>query len=105
MKIVTHDSSFHIDDIFAVATTLLKFPDAEAVRSRKEEDYASADMVIDTGLIYDPGTGRFDHHQPGGAGTRENGIQYASFGLMWKQFGEELAGGARKAALIDQKLV
>ena len=41
----------------------------------------SADIVIDVGGQYDPDAGRFDHHQRGGAGERENGIPYSSFGL------------------------
>lgn len=105
MKIVTHDSSFHTDDIFAVAVLLLKFPDAEVVRSRKPEIIDSADYVVDTGMVYDPSRNRFDHHMPEGAGVRGNGIPYASFGLVWKQFGEELAGGKRGADIIDKKLI
>jgi uncharacterized UPF0160 family protein len=104
MKIVTHDSSFHTDDVFAVATLLLKFPDAEVVRTRDEGEIESADIVVDVGFLYDPQTMRFDHHQLGGAGKRENGIDYASFGLVWKHFGPELAGGNDIANIIDQRL-
>ncbi|MDP2641950.1 MAG: MYG1 family protein, partial [bacterium] len=46
-----------------------------------------------------------DHHMPEGAGTRENGIPYASFGLVWKEFGEKLAGGKREAEIIDKHLI
>ena len=53
----------------------------------------------------DPATGDFDHHQKGGAGERENGIRYASFGLVWREHGEALAGGAEAAAAIDERLV
>jgi uncharacterized UPF0160 family protein len=105
MKIATHDSSFHTDDIFAVATLLLKFPNAEVVRSRKPEVHAECDFVVDTGMLYDPEQNRFDHHMPEGAGVRENGIPYASFGLVWKKFGEGIAGGVREAEIIDIKLV
>ncbi len=105
MRIVTHDSSFHTDDIFAVAILLMKFPDAEVIRSRDPEIQKTADYVVDTGMVYDPAKHRFDHHMPEGAGERENGIPYASFGLVWKEFGEELAGGKREAEIIDSKLV
>ncbi len=105
MKIVTHDSSFHTDDIFAVATLLLKYPGAEVIRSRDPEVWVSADCVVDTGFVYDPNKNRFDHHQPEGAGKRENGIGYASFGLVWKEFGTELAGGEREADIIDRELI
>ena len=105
MKIVTHDSSFHTDDICAVATLLLVLGDAEVIRSRDTEVYKTADYLVDTGMKYDPAHHFFDHHQPEGAGVRKNGIPYASFGLVWKEFGEQLAGGKKEAELFDKRLV
>ncbi|MCR4279362.1 MAG: MYG1 family protein [Candidatus Zambryskibacteria bacterium] len=102
--IVTHSGSFHTDDVFAVAALLLKYPDAIVVRSRDTEVINKADIVVDVGLVYDPESKRFDHHQHGGAGVRGNGIPYASFGLVWKALGEDLAG-QESAALIEEKLV
>lgn len=105
MKIVTHNGHFHTDDIFAVAVLLLKHPDAEVVRSRDEQIIASADIAVDVGFVYDPKQNRFDHHQPGRAGTRDNGIDYASCGLVWKEFGAELTGGEREAEIIDRGVI
>jgi len=105
MKLVTHAGSFHLDDLFAVATIKILYPDIEIVRSRNPEDFTSADFVIDVGDVYDPLTNRFDHHQQGGAGVRENGVPYASFGLIWKQFGLQLSKEARIADLVDKKMV
>ena len=51
---------------------------------------ATSTFVYDVGKIYDPKKLRFDHHQPGGAGLRGNGVQYAAFGLVWKHFGASL---------------
>lgn len=93
-----------MDDVFAVATALFIYPDAEVVRSRDEATISAADIAIDVGSIYDPGKNRFDHHQIGGAGKRENGIPFSSFGLVWKKWGEKLAD-AEAARLLDQKLV
>lgn len=94
MKIVTHSGTYHADDVFAVATLFLVLEKegkiANVVRSRKEEDIASADIVVDVGGIYDPKKMRFDHHQKGGAGVRENSVPYASFGIVWKEFGPKL---------------
>lgn len=104
MKIVTHNGRFHADDIFAIATLLIVYPDAEVIRSRDEEVIKSADIVVDVGFVYDPETERFDHHQPAGAGARDIGIPYASFGLVWKEWGREVAG-KNEALLIDKKLV
>jgi uncharacterized UPF0160 family protein len=103
MKILTHNGRFHADDIFAVATLLLLNPGAEVVRSRDPEQIKTADIVVDTGFIYDPSLKRFDHHQPEGAGKRGNGIPYASFGLVWKEFGPELAG-VEGGVIVDEKL-
>lgn len=105
MKIVTHNSFFHTDDLMAVATLLLKFPGAEVVRSRDQETIEGADVVVDVGQIYDAEKRRFDHHQKAGAGVRPNGIPYASFGLVWKAFGEELSGGLEEAKVVDERLV
>jgi len=104
-KIVTHDGSFHTDEVFAVAILLEHLGEAEVVRSRQQDVIDSADYVVDVGLTYDPDKNHFDHHQPGGAGERENGIPYASFGLVWKGYGEGLAGGKRQAAIIDRELI
>jgi uncharacterized UPF0160 family protein len=103
--ILTHDGSFHADDIFAVATLLLLYPDATVVRSRDQVKIDAADIVVDAGMVYNPSRLRFDHHQKEGAGKRENGIPYAAFGLIWKEYGEKVAGGKREAEIIDTRLV
>ena len=105
IKIVTHDSGFHTDDVFAVATLLLLVGEAEVIRSRDPEVQATADYLVDTGMKYNPSLRQFDHHQTEGAGKRENNIPYASFGLVWKEYGEKLAGGKREADIIDRILV
>lgn len=102
---VTHNSRFHSDDVFACATLLLLFPDARVMRTRDMETISQADIVFDVGGIYDADTGRFDHHQLGGAGARANKIPYAAFGLVWKQFGKDIAGSAEVAERVDKKLV
>ncbi|KND48408.1 MAG: hypothetical protein AB200_01615 [Parcubacteria bacterium C7867-005] len=101
--IITHSGAFHADDVFAVATLLLVYSDAEVVRSRNEEIINNGDIVVDVGGVYDPKKMRFDHHQPGGAGSRPNGIPYASFGLVWKEYGEQLSGIEEKK-IIDSLL-
>lgn len=105
MKIVTHNGRFHTDDLLAVSTLLMKFPDSELVRSRDEKIIESADIVVDVGHIYDPEKLRFDHHQKNGAGEHHNGIPYASFGLVWKQFGEELCGSSDAMKIMEESIV
>lgn len=93
--LLTHSKTFHADDVFAVATFLLAHKDEkwQVIRSREEGDILEADAVLDVGGIYDPLKLRFDHHQKGGAGARSNGIPYATFGLVWKEFGLTVCGG------------
>lgn len=107
--IVAHDGSFHTDDVFACATLSL-FLEKEKksfkiIRTRNPNKIKTADFVVDVGAIYDEEKNRFDHHQPGGAGERENGIPYASFGLVWKKYGKEICENERVAEEIDNILV
>jgi uncharacterized UPF0160 family protein len=113
-KLVTHNGNFHSDDIFAAATLSIYLERQgeifEIVRTRDEEIIASGDYVFDIGYVYDPDLNRFDHHQPGGAGKHESkngepGIEYSSFGLVWKKFGAELCGGEKAAGVMETKLV
>jgi uncharacterized UPF0160 family protein len=103
--IATHNGSFHADDVFAVATLLLIYPDAEIVRTRDKEKIDAAYIAVDVGTEYDPKRCRFDHHQAGGAGIRANTIPYASFGLVWREYGERISGDHDVAQIIEQKLV
>lgn len=105
MRAVTHNGRCHADDVFAAATLLLKFGDGlEITRTRDEATIAAADIVFDVGHAHAPAERRFDHHQPGGAGARENGIPYAAFGLVWKEFGEDICGDAAVAAEVEERL-
>jgi uncharacterized UPF0160 family protein len=105
MRVATHPGNFHADDVFAIAVLGLVHGELEIVRTRDPEAQAAADLRVDVGGNHDAETGDFDHHQKGGAGERENGIRYASFGLVWREHGEALAGSAEAAAAIDERLV
>ena len=105
MKVATHPGNFHADDVFAVAVLGLAAGPLEIVRTRDAAALAAADARVDVGGKSDPATGDFDHHQKGGAGERPNGVRYASFGLVWKQYGAQLAGSPEAAASIDERLV
>jgi len=129
ITIATHNGSFHADDVFAVAALLLvcekkyntvrveegsketskeiykEIYNVEVIRSRDKEVLEKATHVVDVGGVYNPSQNRFDHHQEGGAGVREDGIPYASFGLVWKEYGEFLTGDAEIAEEIDKRIV
>lgn len=108
LTVVTHNGSFHADEVFGVATLKIWAEknniDLKIVRSRDQATIDKADIVLDVGNIYDPEKNRFDHHQRGGAGTHENGIPYASFGLVWKHYGEKICSKS-VAKEIEEKLV
>lgn len=109
VTITTHDNLFHLDDLFACAILGL-YLDAKGetytiVRTRDKEKIAVSDYVVDVGDTHDATINRFDHHQKGGAGARENGIPYASTGLVWKQYGVDVAGATDIAEIIDTKVM
>jgi uncharacterized UPF0160 family protein len=115
VTIITHNGNFHADDVFAVATLLLVLESSEfpawrtapvkIIRTRDPEIIDQGDFVVDVGGIHDEEDNKFDHHQPGGAGTRVNNIPYASFGLVWRKFGAKLCGSPIVADLVEHKLV
>lgn len=108
ITIVTHSGHFHADEIFAVAVLLLVLGDegnVKVIRSREKEVIEKGDYIIDIGGIDNAAKNRFDHHQTGGAGARPNTIPYASFGLVWKKFGEGLCGSKEVAERVDRKII
>ncbi len=110
-ELITHDGSFHADDIFSAAALSIYLENKghkfEIIRTRDQKIIDKGDYVFDVGGVYDPDKNRFDHHQTGGAGRREYDpkIEYASFGLVWKKFGIEICGSQKALDSIDKKLV
>jgi uncharacterized UPF0160 family protein len=109
--IVTHDGTFHADDVFGVAVLSALFPDHRIVRTREPREIDGAEFVVDVGGVWDAARGRFDHHQRGFAGTRlrpgEDGQPvaaegYASAGLVWREYGGAYV--AQAARTIGQAL-
>lgn len=116
--IVTHSTTFHPDDLFAVALLIYKLEKEgyslksktadkkiKVVRSLDPKVWATADFVVDIGRVHNPKKLRFDHHQEGGAGERPNGVPYASFGLVWKAFGKKLTGSDYATDWVDRHIV
>lgn len=90
MKIVTHDGTFHTDEVFAIAL-IKKFitSKVEVVRTRDENilNEAKEDkniFVIDVGREYNFHKRNFDHHQREFNITWENkDVLFSSCGLIW----------------------
>lgn len=87
MLIATHGGKFHADDAWAVAVLKVLFPEADVVRTREQARIDAADFAIDVGGVWDPASGRFDHHQKEFDGARASGVPYASAGLVWREYG------------------
>ncbi|MEK7634814.1 MAG: MYG1 family protein [Patescibacteria group bacterium] len=109
ITVAIHSGDFHADDVFACATLSL-WAESEGkklkiIRTRDQEVIGKADMVVDVGNIYNPDENKFDHHQKGGAGKRENGIPYASFGTVWKKYGAGICGSGEIADRVEKNLV
>lgn len=107
--LVTHDQGFHADDVMAYAilqeVLTKKNQSWKLLRTRDEEIQKQADIMFDTGNVYDPEKNVYDHHQVGRAGARENGVLYASAGLIWKHFGRELCVSDEMWQSIDRCLI
>lgn len=97
----THAGTFHADEVFATAVLLQLQPQATVHRVNAVPE--NVDPNAEAGaLVYDIGGGRFDHHQRGGNGARENGVSYASAGLIWQQFGPQIIAAQLPATDLDQ---
>ena len=77
---ITHSGTFHADEVFS--TLILSKIKEEIILIRLPEVRKQ----------YDIGGGKFDHHQLGGNGNRDNGVKYAACGLIWKEFGKKMLG-------------
>lgn len=105
VTVVTHDGVFHGDDAMAVAMMklLLQEQEVQVIRTRAK---IQCDFMLDVGAVYDPVNRLFDHHQRGGAGVRENGIPFATAGLVWLEFGVTICGGDPEVAqMVDRNLI
>lgn len=79
---ITHSGTFHADEIMASVILLNKFGSMKIYRTNK---------VLNTdAFVYDVGFGKFDHHGIDFDESRENGIKYASCGLVWRAFGKDI---------------
>lgn len=79
---ITHSGTFHADEVMASIILLNKFGSMNIYRANK--------VTNNNAFCYDIGFGKFDHHQIDFDLTRDNGIKYASCGLIWKEFGNDI---------------
>ena len=102
--VITHSGIFHADEVLATVILSKIFGNITVLRTLKVPDGIRDDVIV-----YDIGLGKFDHHQKGGNGARENGVPYAACGLLWKEFGHKLVEGTCNPelvwSLIDRNLI
>ena len=84
----THAGVFHADDVFSTAFLKRYF---SLVRGRSFQvmrvpNWPPKDTLYNEGtIVYDIGMGKYDHH--GETDFRDNGVPYAAFGKLWREFG------------------
>lgn len=109
MILITHDQGYHADDVMAYAilqeVLSRRGVSWKLIRTRDLEIQKTADIMFDTGNTYDPVKHIYDHHQAGRAGARDNGVLYASAGLIWKHFGRELCSSDEIWQAVDRYLI
>ena len=82
---VIHNGRFHADDVFSA--TLLKILNSKIHISRVSVVPENFD-----GFVFDFANSAFDYHNSHKK-CRENGLPYASFGLLWSEYGHTLSSG------------
>lgn len=96
---ITHSGTFHADDVLATVILSLIYPNLVLARVP-----SFSSKIKTNAIVFDIGHGKFDHHQPGGNGFRQNGIPYASSGLIWKEFGHQIVSDYVWNA-VDEELI
>ena len=76
---ITHAGTFHADEVMSTVLLLNKFGNIKLARVNEVKNKDA--------FIFDIGYGKYDHHQLEFDKKRENGIKYASCGLLWDEFG------------------
>ena len=99
----THGGVFHADDVFSTALCILIDSDFQFKRGLDPEHEIDPEVRENT-IIYDIGNGEYDHHSLPRE-TRENGIPYAAFGKLWRDFGYLLCENDEIVKKIDDNFV
>ena len=84
-NLITHSGIFHADEIFSTIILSKIIPEITLIRLQELKNSVDENIIV-----YDIGEGKFDHHQFGGNGERENGVKYAACGLIWKEYGKKV---------------
>lgn len=80
---ITHSGTFHADEVMATVFLLNCYDEINLYRTNN--------VTNNNAFCYDVGFGLYDHHQSDFEKTRDNGIKYASCGLIWDKVYKEIA--------------
>lgn len=101
---ITHGGVFHADEVMATVILAKATGNVKVCRTFKVPEELSDEVVV-----YDIGGGKFDHHQKGGNGCRENGVPFAAAGLIWREFGPKIVANSVNPEkvwdLVDRNLI
>lgn len=111
MNYYTHSGFFHADEVFGYAICHLASVCDNVVRVEDLNNIPTDGVIADIGREWEPKEMKFDHHQ--GFFPRENGIPYASAGMLWKHWGEDVVSSFTNrsendneiAARVDETLI
>ena len=98
-NVITHGGIFHADEVLATVMLSKIIDNLTVLRTFKVPEDISDEVII-----YDIGGGKFDHHQKGGNGVRENGVPYAAAGLIWKEFGSQILANSCNPEVVWKML-
>lgn len=101
---VTHPGKFHLDDVMSEGILKKIKPEIQTIRTKDSAIIANADLRFDVCGEYSHESKSYDHHQKGGAGRRENGVEYASAGLIWKHYSQDICD-SKIAKIVDSQLI
>lgn len=94
-NVITHGGIFHSDEVLATVILSKVLGAITVLRTFRVPGSISSDTIV-----YDIGLGKFDHHQKDGNGARDNGVPYASVGLIWKEFGPQIVANTCNPDLV-----
>ena len=86
MRLVTHNGSFHVDEILSFLILRKIYPNYTLVRTRDPKEFEKGGIIFDVGGQYSPSRDIYDHHF-NDTPKRLTGEKYSSAGLIWKHFG------------------
>ena len=97
----THAGVFHADDVFAAAFLTMINPKIEVVRTNTPPEEYGDDI-----LVFDIGRGKYDHHEESDKKEkRDNGVPYAAFGKLWRDYSYLAVSSDEVAKTLDRDFV